>query len=939
MTGNQEFPMAKSFKDRLNLPKTEFPIRPNSLVDDPIMIERWEKEQLYARSFTCNMGAAQFILHDGPPYANGNIHLGHAYNKILKDIVTKSQRMLGKHVPVIPGWDCHGLPIEKRVTDENPPLDSVALKAACRAYAQHWITVQKREFKRLGVLMHWDEPYLTMAPSYEAAIMRSFGAFLKKGYIERKDKTVPWCASCKTVLASAEIEYQERKDPSIYLLFKLSDATSAHLMPALAGKQINVLVWTTTPWTLPLNRAVALRPDTTYAVVAFDDLYLLVAQALVERIAGLVDKRATVVATISSNDLVAHQAMVEHPFVDGLLVPLLLNPEVSLEDGTACVHQAPGCGPEDYEFGIRNNLEIFSPISPDGRYTHGIMPAELEGMTIADGQIWVIKKLAERGRLFFKTSIRHSYPHCWRCRNGLIFRATRQWFCDLSKGSLKQKALAEVDTIAMMPESSANRLKATIEGRLEWCLSRQRVWGVPIPAVLCTVCDHAYSSSELIEQVAHHVATQGIEYWDTVPLETLLPPDYACAHCSSKQFVKERDILDVWFDSGVSHAAVLKPEHLFPADIYLEGKDQHRGWFQSSLLTSVVLEGRAPMKMILTHGFTVDSQGRKMSKSLNNGVAPEELMKELGTDGVRLWAASIDCRSEAVVSELLVTNVKEVFRKIRNTCRFLLSNLYDFDYEKDALSVEQLLVLDQYAIHLVEELNRKIINHYKAFEFTAVFHMLADFCSTDMSAFYLDITKDRLYVEKTDGYARRSAQTAYWHILDTLTRLIAPIMSFTAEQLSDQYQSAKATSIHLQQFCALDTKSHDALMMGQWQLLKQIRSAVLKAVEPLREKGIIKHPLETQVSLYFDAELRDNLALVLETIARSSQGIVPFFKEFFIASQVLFVASIDDLEQTTVKGCYIKIEHAPGTKCPRCWQWEGTQDPDHLCARCRMIIG
>lgn len=948
MTGNQEFPAAKNFKDTLNLPRTEFPIRPNALVDDPLMIERWEKEQLYAKTFVCHAGAQQFILHDGPPYANGNIHLGHAYNKILKDIVSKSQRMQGKHVPVIPGWDCHGLPIEKRVTDAHPDLEPQALKVACRAYAQRWIAVQKQEFKRLGVVMHWDEPYLTMNPSYEANIMRSFGTFLQKGYIERKDKTVPWCASCKTVLASAEIEHQERKDPSVYVLFKLDDATVSRCFPSLAGKPVNLLVWTTTPWTLPLNRAVAVRPDTQYVLLAINNTYVLVAHAVAGRIAALVDAPVATAAQVTSNDLVAHGATVEHPFVQDLVVPVLLNPNVSLEDGTACVHQAPGCGPEDYEFGIRNNLEIFSPISVDGRYTKGIMPQELEGMSVVDGQIWVIKKLAERERLFFKTTLRHAYPHCWRCRNGLIFRATRQWFCDLSKSELKQKALAEVDTLTMIPESSANRLKATIEGRLEWCLSRQRVWGVPIPALLCATCDHAYSSAELIEKVANQVAQQGIEYWDTVSVESLVPVGHTCVKCASKQFIKEKDILDVWFDSGVSHAAVLKPHHLFPADLYLEGKDQHRGWFQSSLLTSVVLEGRAPMKMIVTHGFTVDSQGRKMSKSLNNGVAPEELIKELGTDGVRLWAASIDCASEAVVSELLVTNVKEVFRKIRNTCRFLLSNLYDFSYDQHAVPCDKLLVIDQYALHVVHELNEQIINDYKKFEFTAVFHKLADFCSNDLSAFYLDVTKDRLYVEKADGPMRRSAQTAYWHILDTLARLIAPIMSFTAEQLSDQYQSAKTASIHLQTFATTQAVFNDQELMRQWLLLKQIRSSVLKAVEPLREKGIIKHPLETRVTLYFDADLRANLALLLEKIASSSQDIVPFFKEFFIASDVIFASTpqglpyfakaTKGLEQTAVNGCFVGIDHAQGTKCPRCWQWGNTQHPDQLCARCSAIV-
>lgn len=934
MADNQEQSMEKSFKESLNLPKTDFPIRPNASIDDPMMIERWEKEQLYEKTFFCNKGAQKFVLHDGPPYANGNIHLGHAYNKILKDIVTKSQRMLGKHVPVIPGWDCHGLPIEKRVTDGNPNLKSVELKAACRAYAQHWVEVQKQEFKRLGVVMHWNEPYLTMAPSYEAAIIRSFGTFLKKGYIERKDKTVPWCASCQTVLASAEIEHQERKDPSVYVLFQLDSNTVSKLFPKLSGKPVNLLVWTTTPWTLPLNRAVAIRPDATYDVVEGNGVYFMVAHELVTATCKLVDASCEVVAQIISNDLVNQGATVQHPFVKNLVVPVLLNPYVSLEDGTACVHQAPGCGPEDYEFGIRNNLEIFSPISVDGHYTKGIIPQELEGMTVADGQIWVIKKLVEFDRLFFKTTIRHAYPHCWRCRNGLIFRATRQWFCDLSKSELKQKALAEVDTISMIPETSANRLKATIEGRLEWCLSRQRVWGVSIPALLCTSCDYAYSSPELIEKVADQVAQQGIEYWDIVAVEQLLPAGYSCIKCSSKSFTKEHDILDVWFDSGVSHAAVLKPAHFFPADLYLEGKDQHRGWFQSSLLTSVVIEERAPMKMIVTHGFTVDSQGRKMSKSLNNGIAPQELMKQLGTDGLRLWAASIDCVGEAVVSDLLVTNVKEVFRKVRNTSRFLLSNLFDFDYQVHAVPTDELLELDKYMLQLVRDLNERIIHHYQAFEFTALFHLLADFCSTELSSFYMDISKDRLYVEQADGKLRRSAQTTYWYILDTLTRLTAPIMSFTAEQVSDHYQKNKKESIHLQQFVVIP--GHYTIT--GWNYLKQMRSAVLKAIEPFREQGIIKHPLEARIYYYIDTDLQQLVAPLLQNIDNSAQGSVGFFKEFFIASQVICMQTSDNLEKTALQGFFLKIEHAQGDKCPRCWQWEVTKHSDKLCGRCSLLV-
>lgn len=962
-----------SFKDTLNLPTTEFPIRPNAKVDDPAMIERWEKEDLFKKSFECNNGNTKFILHDGPPYANGHLHLGHAYNKILKDIVTKSQRMLGKHVPVTPGWDCHGLPIELKVSQENPGLDAVALKKKCREYANHWIDVQRSEFKRLGVLMDWDNPYITMSYSYEASILRAFGEFVDQGYIERKNKTVPWCASCQTVLASAEIEYQERKDPSIYVLFALEKSAVARIAPEIKDKSINLLIWTTTPWTLPLNRAVLMRPDTTYVIAEIQGTYVVVAKELVARVENTVGQSATIVAEFNSSKLGGARAF--HPFIDQLLVPIILDQSVSLEDGTANVHCAPGCGPEDYEVAVKNGLEIFSPLTPGGKYAKDIQPQELEGMSIADGQIWVLKKLTECNTLFFKTSIRHSYPHCWRCRNGLMFRATKQWFCDLSKGDLKNRVLDAINDIKTLPEKSSNRLKATVEGRLEWCLSRQRVWGVPIPALLCKDCDHYFISKVFIDAVALQVEKHGIEYWDEVSLHDLGIDDKACEQCGSKNFVKEKDILDVWFDSGVSHYAVLeqRPELAFPADMYLEGKDQHRGWFQSSLLTSMVLNNKACMKTIVTHGFTVDDKGRKMSKSLGNVVAPQEMIDRLGTDGLRLWVSSIDCESDAVVSELLLQNVQEVFRKIRNTCRFLLSNIYDYDHEKDAVPLKELNLLDQYALEQLFKVNHAVLNHYKSYDFTKVFHALADYCAVELSAFYLDIIKDRLYTEKAHGHARRSAQTVCWYILDTLTKLIAPVMSFTAEQLSDHYQKNKEQSIHVQsfnslhsvwellgeyyaqthriilpQFLAVDIEPMleiDARLFTteretQWLLLKEIRSALLKALEVQREKGMIKHSLEARLTICIDTKYDAMNALedFYAALAQSGQRREDFFKEFLIVSQVHFVSHAQDLEESELQGLWVRVEHAHGQKCPRCWQWQETENQYNLCDRCQEIV-
>lgn len=934
-----------SFKNTLNLPQTDFPIRAQAAVDDPALIKRWQQENLYTKTFEHNKGHDQFILHDGPPYANGHIHIGHAYNKILKDIIGKSKRMQGKQVPITPGWDCHGLPIELKVTQENPGLAPAELKRACRAYAQKWIDTQKEEFKRLGVFMDWENPYLTMSYAYESDILRAFGFFVEGGYIERKNKTVPWCPACQTVLASAEIEYHERKDPSIYVMFPLEDRVITSLMPALAGKEVSFLVWTTTPWTLPLNRAVLIKPGARYVAMELPDgKYIIVAQQLAEKIAGMLNVPTQIVAECAAEDITALNGHAHHPFVENLRVPVILSDTVLLEDGTACVHCAPGCGPEDYEVGVRNDLEIYSPITPAGTYDKGINPSELYGMSVADGQIWVIKKLVEQGKLLHKTTIRHSYPHCWRSRDGLIYRATKQWFCDLERNGLKEKALKEIEAITTLPEKSGNRLHAAIEGRLEWCLSRQRIWGVPIPALLCTTCDHTYITKEFVDMIAEHVKQEGIEYWDTVNVTDLVPKDFACPSCNGTSFTKEHDILDVWFDSGISHYAVLNKDHglSFPADVYAEGKDQHRGWFQSSLLTGLVIEQKAPMRTIVTHGFTVDEQGRKMSKSLGNVVSPQQMIDQLGTDGLRLWVSSIDCSGDAVISPKLTENVKEVFRKIRNTCRFLLSNLYDFDKRSDAIDFDKMEAFDRYAVHVLQEVNEKIINHYNNFDFTAVFHALGDYCAAELSSFYLDIIKDRLYVEKADGYLRRSAQTACWYILDTLTRAMAPILSFTAEQVSDLYQKDKKESIHLQSFAKLsdiipaDDQMHD----HEWEVLKKVRSAILKAIEELRQAGTIKHSLEATVKLHLDYDL-GNLALVKKFIDRlRAHGQVPeqFFKEYVIVSHVELAQQTTDLKESEMVGVWVEVTKANGTKCPRCWNWDQTTHEHGLCRRCQKVV-
>jgi isoleucyl-tRNA synthetase len=940
-----------SYKNTLNLPTTEFPIRANPKAEDPIMLERWQQEDLYRKSFFAHKEHAKFILHDGPPYANGNIHLGHAFNKILKDIVGKSQRMFGNQVPITPGWDCHGLPIELKVTQENPGLDRVALKKACRVYAQKWIDAQRSDFKKLGVLMDWDKPYTTMDFTYEASVLRAFGEFVSQGYIERSNKTVPWCPSCQTVLASAEIEYEDRKDPSVYVYFTLTQEALKTIVPELSDKEVHLLVWTTTPWTLPLNRAVLLKPSTEYVVQDLDGHYIITARQLAEKVAALKKLPSKIVATFNTSDIISGAFKAHHPFVENFQVPIILDNSVLLEDGTAVVHSAPGCGPEDYQVGIKNNLEIFSPITPDGKYTPDIKPQELAGMAVADGQWWVLRKLDELGKLFYKANIVHSYPHCWRCHGGLIFRATKQWFCDLSQHDLKQRSLDAVDQhMCAIPEKSINRLKATLEGRLEWCLSRQRIWGVPIPAIIHDKSDFVYISKELIDTVADHVAHEGIEWWDTVSIQDLLPADFDFVKYPLHELRKEQDILDVWFESGVSYYAVLlqNKELGFPADLYLEGKDQHRAWFQSSLLCSMVTNDIPPMKTVLTHGFTVDEKGRKMSKSIGNVVVPDQMIDELGTDGLRLWVSSIDASGEAVVSKVLITNVKEVYRKIRNTCRFLISNLYDFDISKDAVPTDQLQEIDAYGLQELYKLQHKVLRLYTDMDFTGIFHLFGEYVSADLSSFYLDIIKDRLYVEKADGHKRRSAQTACWYILDTLTRLMAPILSFTAEQLSDCYQKNKTESIHLQRFASLDALRSLCNMTDLaaqennqlWATLRAMRSAMLKAIEQLREKGLIKHSLEAQVQFFVDpsSAAAQQLNVLNRRIGAKGQLTEEFFQEFLIVSQIhIFDEKQSDMQTTQVDGLYVYVTQADGVKCPRCWQWQVTESVDQLCGRCFLI--
>lgn len=943
------------FQSTLNLPQTSFSIRALAAETEPKILQGWEDENIYEKAMEPHQGK-MFVLHDGPPYANGNIHLGTALNKSLKDFVTKSKRMAGYYVPYVLGWDCHGMPIEYKLMKDmgleqsSEITDRVGFKKQCRAYASKWIETQKAEFKDLGVIADWQDPYVTMAPDYEASILRAFASFVQQGYIERKGKTVPWCSTCQTALAGAEIEHKERKDPSCYILFAMEAAAARQTFPFVFEQKpnltVNLLIWTTTPWTIPLNRAVVLHPEAVYVLLQgrTPDEAFVVAKDLAEKTCATFELPCVPLAEFDSVALKGR--MLHHPLDQGLQVPVIFDQGVLLTDGTACVHSAPGCGPEDYLMGIKNNLEIYSPLSPDGKYTHGINPAELEGMSITDGQWWVLKKLAESGHLMHKSSIKHSYPHCWRCRNGLMFRATDQWFCSLQKNNIVQKAVEATEVTEFIPDWGKNRLQAFVQTRSEWCISRQRQWGVPIPALQCCKCSKAYLHESLVLGVAEYVATEGIEFWDRISPQELahlgiLPEGFACEGCGNQElgaFKLERDILDVWFDSGVSNYAVLRkdPRLQFPADLYLEGSDQHRGWFQSSLFCSLIVNEAPYAKTILTHGYVVDENKMKMSKSLGNVIAPHDVIKKYSRDILRLWVANSAYENDIIISDKLLDNMAEVYRKIRNTCRFMISNLYDFDVEKDSVVTDHLWALDRYALMKLAALDKEIKENYELYHFSTVVQLVNNFCTNDLSSEYLDILKDRLYCDAPTSEARRSAQTAMYKILDQLTHLFAPILSFLAEEVSGHYLKNKKRSIHLQTFPKVEAIEASS---KAWAALSHVRTVVLKELEVLRQGGVIRQSMEAQVSLHLDeAKPESQEILALCATLEGREGVMRFLSDWFIVSAVTLQAPPADLNATELAWVKAKASKADGQKCPRCWQWRSQVDERGLCVRCATVL-
>lgn len=910
--------MFQDYRDTLNLPKTGFPMKANLAEREPAILKFWKERRVYENLQNKNktQGKGCFILHDGPPYANGHIHIGHALNKILKDIIVKYHSMLGKYCPFVPGWDCHGLPIElqvdKSLGKEKENVDIFKKRQLCREYAEKFINIQRDEFIRLGVFGYWDNPYLTMSNDYEATIVREFLTFVKNGYVYRGKKPVYWCVSCVTALADAEVEYALKESPSIFVAFEVIDKEK---LP-VKDLPVYIVIWTTTPWTLPANLALAVHPDFNYVGVKSEKGVLLIVKEAIKNLKDKISIDETPLFEIKGIELEGIKA--KHPFIDRLSKVVVAD-FVEIGEGTGVVHIAPGHGEEDYNVGLKYGLDIYAPVDDRGRFTDDVVL--FAGQNVFQANKAIIQHMKENGSLLWEGKITHSYPHCWRCKKPVIFRATTQWFISMSHNELRRRALQEIDKVRWIPSWGRERIYSMVERRPDWCLSRQRTWGVPITLFVCKKCGYIVKDDKLFDKICELVASEGSDVWFKLSLDDLLP-DYSCPECGSKDFQKEKDILDVWFDSGVSHAAVLERNPLlsWPADMYLEGSDQHRGWFQSSLIASIGNKGRAPYKIVLTHGFTVDGQGRKMSKSLGNVISPQEIIKTNGADIVRLWVSAEDYRDDIKLSQEILSRLTEAYRKIRNTIRYLLGNIYDYD-GKDYSSF--LLEIDRWAMMRLQKLIKKVRQSYEDFEFHQVFHAIYNFCVTDMSAFYLDILKDRLYTFKSDSPERRAAQWVLYNIAECLIKLIAPILSFTAEEAWQHLPFKKTESVFLDRMPDVEESFIDEELQQRWEKLIEIRDEVNKALEIKRQEKFIGNSLEAKVILYVDENLKN------------------FLKRYYDFLPTLFIVSQVELKDSFSEGFTVSVQKAEGQKCQRCWNYSpevGKLEIPDVCPRCYHVL-
>lgn len=924
------------YSKTLNLPQTEFPMRANLPEREPQMLSYWSDENIYAKKVARNQGKAKFVLHDGPPYANGNIHIGTALNKILKDIIVKYKSLQGFEAPYVPGWDTHGLPIEhaaiKILGLNRHELNPLDLRRECKQYALKCLDMQREDFKRLGVSGDWENPYVTLYPEYEAKQIKVFGEMAKQGYIYKGLKSVYWCTSCETALAEAEIEYAEKKSHSIYVKFPVID-DKGNLPVGVNPEQVFAVIWTTTPWTMPANVAICVNPELEYVwVQAGQEIYLLAAGLAESVMKAAKIEEYTILAKLKGANL---EGMIfSHPFIERES-PIVLGDHVTLEQGTGCVHTAPGHGQEDFEVGMKYGLPIINPVDHAGRFT--AEGGKFEGLLVHDANVPVIKELAERSMLLGKGSVKHQYAHCWRCKNPIIYRATEQWFASVD--GFRDAALKAIEEVQWIPEWGEDRIRNMVRDRQDWCISRQRVWGLPIPIFYCTKCNEHIINDATITAVSDLFKVEGSDAWWAKSAAEILPAGFSCPHCSHTEFRKETDIMDVWFDSGSSHAAVLEtnPALKWPADLYLEGSDQHRGWFQSSLLTSVATRGRAPYNAVLTHGFVVDGEGRKMSKSVGNTIYPQDVIKQYGADILRLWVASADYKADIRISNDILKQMSEVYRKIRNTFRYILGNLADFNPETDRVSYDRLLEIDRWALLRLEQVREKVTQAYDAYEFHTLYHTVHNFCAIDLSSIYLDILKDRVYTAKPDSVERRAAQTAMYEILDTLVRLVSPVLTFSAEEVWQHMPKVAGMpeSIQLADWPAARSEYLDKQLEDKWNKLLTVRSELTKALEQARRTKVIGHSLDAAIAIYASDDVYEQLNALGEELAT-----------LLIVSKANVKQGVQQAPDNAYRSAELPlavvVTPAQGEKCERCWIYSDTigEDAEHgtLCERCAGVL-
>ena len=910
------------YKETLNLPKTTLEMRANATKKEPETQKFWEEHEIYEKNIAQRDKANKFILHDGPPYLSSEkIHVGTALNKILKDILIKYKSMSGFYAPYVPGYDGHGLPIENKVVKNikggREAVTPAELRAKCREFAWNSLKGQESEFKRLGVWGDWEHPYLTINPEFEAEQVRVFGDMYKKGYIEKGLKPVYWCASCETALAEAEVEYADHTSTSIYVRFKFDEegVNKIKQLVDLPNDNVYAVIWTTTPWTIPSNMAISMHPRFDYTFFTYNNDVYVIAQGLLANFLEGVnweEKDINVIGSVKGADL--ELLNTNHPLYNRKS-PIILGEHVTLEAGTGAVHTAPGHGLEDYEVGCRYNIEVFSPLDSKGVWTEIVGDKDLEGIPYYKGGKIVIEKLQNCGALLAAADINHSYPHCWRCKNPVIYRATPQWFVKVDK--FRDATLEAIKGVKWIPASGEARISNMVQGRTDWCISRQRAWGVPIPVFYCEECGEPIVTDETVENVAKMFEKESSDAWVKYSAEELLPKDFVCPHCGKKHFRKEKDIMDVWFDSGVTWRAVVekRSEQLghTPVEMYLEGSDQHRGWFQSSLLTSMAVQGKAPYKSVLTHGFVFGEDGRKMSKSLGNYIRPDDIIKNYGADILRLWAASVDYRNDTKIGDNIIKQLAEIFKKTRNTARFLLGNIFDFNPETDYVKYEDLKPIDKFALHKLNKVVEEVTVAFDNYEFYKYFQCLQNFAAVDLSSFYLDIVKDRLYTAGKKSVSRRACQTVLYETLQVLVRILTPVMPHQAEDIwqnTPEMQRGRLESILLADWVKFNKEWDNAQLEEDFTKILKTREVVTRAIEPLRAEKKVGSSLEVAVYVKSDdSEILKENAKDLADIFITSQA--------YVADE----APSEVLNEYTENGITVWVTKAEGEKCERCWKF------------------